>query len=165
FGEAENNYIDRFNVRGNVDVKLNNFIKAYVNANATYYNSRSANGGSYWEKAATFRPNRVAPLIPLSYIDPNATQALTLIGTTKNYINGCFLGGAQTDLSNIFADYYFAGKNTWTSRQFQFDAGVDVDLSSVTKGLSFHTMVAVDYRTAYTTSFNDTYATFTPTWS
>lgn len=164
-GEAANNYVDRFNVRGNVDIKLNNFINAYVNANATYYNSKSANGGSYWEKAATFRPNRVAPLIPLSYIDPNAQQAVTLIGTTKNYLNGCFLGGAQTDLSNIFADYYFAGKNTWTSRQFQFDAGVDVDLSSVTKGLSFHAMVAVDYRTAYTTSFNDTYATFTPTWS
>ena len=164
-GEAANNYVDRFNVRGNVDVKLNNYINAYVNANATYYNSKSANGGSYWEKAATFRPNRVAPLIPLSYIDPNAQQAVTLIGTTKNYLNGCFLGGAQTDLTNIFADYYFAGKNTWTSRQFQFDAGVDVDLSSVTKGLSFHTMVAVDYRTAYTTSFNDTYATFTPTWS
>ena len=164
-GEAANNYVDRFNVRGNVDIKLNNFINAYVNANATYYNSKSANGGSYWEKAATFRPNRVAPLIPLSYIDPNAQQAVTLIGTTKNYLNGCFLGGAQTDLTNIFADYYFAGKNTWTSRQFQFDAGVDVDLSSVTKGLSFHTMVAVDYRTSYTTSFNDTYATFTPTWS
>ena len=164
-GEAANNYVDRFNVRGNVDVKLNNYINAYVNANATYYNSKSANGGSYWEAAASFRPNRVAPLIPLSYIDPNSAQATNLIGTTKNYINGCFLGGAQTDLTNIFADYYFAGKNTWTSRQFQFDAGVDVDLSSVTKGLSFHTMVAVDYRTAYTTSFNDTYATFTPTWS
>ena len=164
-GEAANNYVDRFNVRGNVDVKLNNYINAYVNANATYYNSKSANGGSYWEAAASFRPNRVAPLIPLSYIDPNSAQATNLIGTTKNYINGCFLGGAQTDLTNIFADYYFAGKNTWTSRQFQFDAGVDVDLSSVTKGLSFHTMVAVDYRTSYTTSFNDTYATFTPTWS
>ena len=164
-GEAANNYVDRFNVRGNVDIKLNNFINAYVNANATYYNSKSANGGSYWEKAATFRPNRVAPLIPLSYIDPNAQQAVTLIGTTKNYLNGCFLGGAQPDLSNIFADYYFAGKNTWTSRQFQFDSGVDVDLNSITKGLSFHAMVAVDYRTAYTTSFNDTYATFTPTWS
>ncbi|MDY4628647.1 MAG: SusC/RagA family TonB-linked outer membrane protein [Prevotella sp.] len=164
-GEAANNYVDRFNVRGNVDVKLNNYINAYVNANATYYNSKSANGGSYWEAAASFRPNRVAPLIPLSYIDPNSAQATNLIGTTKNYINGCFLGGAQLDLTNIFADYYFAGKNTWTSRQFQFDAGVDVDLSSVTKGLSFHTMVAVDYRTSYTTSFNDTYATFTPTWS
>ena len=44
-GEAANNYVDRFNVRGNVDIKLNNFINAYVNANATYYNSKSANGG------------------------------------------------------------------------------------------------------------------------
>ena len=66
FGEAKNNYTDRFNVRGNVDIKLNSFISAYVNANATYYNSKSANGGSYWEAAATFRPNRVSPLIPLS---------------------------------------------------------------------------------------------------
>ena len=110
FGEAENNYVDRFNVRGNVDVKLNKFINAYVNANATYYNSKSANGGSYWEAAATFRPNRVAPLIPLSYIDPNAAQPNSLIGTTKNFINGCFLGGAQTDLTNIFADYYLPAK-------------------------------------------------------
>ena len=169
FGEAKNNYIDRFNVRGNVDIKLNNFIKAYVNANATYYNSKSANGGSYWEAAATLRPNSVTPLIPLSYIDPNAVQPNALIGTTKNFINGCFLGGAPEGmddcLSNIFADYYFAGDNTWTSRQFQFDAGVDVDLASVTKGLSFHAMVGVDYRTSYTTAFNNTYATFTPTWS
>lgn len=165
FGEAKNNYIDRFNVRGNVDIKLNQFISAYVNANATYYNSKSANGGSYWEAAATLRPNRVAPLIPLSYIDPNAAQPNSLISTTKNFINGCFLGGTQLDLSNIFADYYFAGDNTWTSRQFQFDAGVDVDLSSVAKGLSFHTMVGVDYRTSYTTAFNNSYATFTPTWS
>lgn len=169
FGEAENNYIDRFNVRGNVDIKLNNFISAYVNANATYYNSKSANGGSYWEAAATLRPNSVTPLIPLSYIDPNAAQPNALIGTTKNFINGCFLGGAPEGmddcLSNIFADYYFAGENTWTSRQFQFDAGVDVDLSSVAKGLSFHTMVGVDYRTSYTTAFNNSYATFTPKWS
>lgn len=165
FGEAKNNYTDRFNVRGNVDIKLNKFISAYVNANATYYNSKSANGGSYWEAAATFRPNRVAPLIPLSYIDPNAAQPNSLIATTTNFVNGCFLGGAQTDLTNIFADYYFAGENTWTSRQFQFDAGVDVDLNSVLKGLSFHTMVGVDYSTSYSTSFNNSYATFTPTWS
>ena len=85
FGEAKNNYIDRFNVRGNVDIKLNNFIKAYVNANATYYNSKSANGGSYWEAAATLRPNSVTPLIPLSYIDPNAVQPNALIWYHKKF--------------------------------------------------------------------------------
>jgi hypothetical protein len=165
-GEAKHNYTDRFNVRGNVDMKISNYITAYVNANATYYNAKTANGGSYWEQAATLRPNRVAPLIPLSYIDDNALEAKKLISNTNNIIGGkYFLGGTQTELTNIFANYYVAGKNTWTSRQFQFDAGVNVDLSAVLKGLSFSTMVAIDYATTYSTSFNNDYATFEPTWS
>lgn len=166
FGRAKDNSVDRFNVRGNVDIRINNYISAYVNANATYYNSKSANGGSYWEKAASWRPNRIAPLIPISYLDPNSKQANSLLATSNNIIDGkYFLAGTQTDLSNIFADYYAAGKNTWTSRQFQFDAGINVDLGSVLKGLSFHTMIAVDYATTYSTSFNNDYATFEPTWS
>ena len=165
-GEAKHNYTDRFNVRGNVDMKISNYITAYVNANATYYNAKTANGGSYWEQAATLRPNRVAPLIPLSYIDDNALEAKKLISNSNNIIGGkYFLGGTQTELTNIFANYYAAGKNTWTSRQFQFDAGVNVDLSAVLKGLSFSTMVAIDYATTYSTSFNNDYATFEPTWS
>ncbi len=165
FGESESNYVDRFNVRGNVDMKINNFITAYVNANATYYNSRSANGANFWEQAATLRPNRISPLIPTSFLDLNASAAQTMLANTTNLINGCFLGGTQTDLTNVFADTYAAGYNTWTSRQFQFDAGVNADLSSLLKGLSFHALVGVDYATTYSTSFNNSYATYEPTWS
>ena len=166
FGEAKNNRTDRFNVRGNVDLRINQFIDAYVNANASYYNAKSANGESYWSEAASLRPNRVSPLIPVSYLDEHAVAARQTLSTSNNIIGGkYFLGGTQTDLTNVFADYYAAGKNTWTSRQFQFDAGVNVDLTSVLKGLSFHTMVAVDYATTYTSAFNNTYATFEPTWS
>lgn len=166
FGEAKDNYTDRFNVRGNVDLKICDEISAYVNANATYYNSSSANGGSYWEKAASFRPNRVSPLIPLSFIDQGAAGALTLVGASSNIVDGkYFLGGTQSDLTNIFADYYASGTNKYTSRQFQFDAGVNIDLTKVLKGLSFHTAVAIDYATSYVTSFNNTYATYEPTWT
>ena len=165
FAESKNNYIDRFNVRGNVDMKINNFITAYVNANATFYNSRNPNGAGFWSSAATLRPNRISPLVPLGYIDENAVAAQTMLANTTNIINGCFLGGTQTDLTNVIADTYAAGYNTWTSRQFQFDAGVNADLSSLTKGLSFHALIAVDYATSYTTSFNNKYATYEPTWS
>ena len=168
FGEAKDNYTDRFNVRGNVDMRINNFMTAYVNANATFYNSKSANSnqsGNYWAMAATMRPNRVSPLIPTSFLDQNALTAKTMIDNTYNIYNGMFMGGTQTDLTNIFGDYYAAGSNTWTSRQFQFDAGVNADLNSLLKGLSFHAMVAVDYATSYSKSFNNTYATFEPTWS
>ncbi len=165
FGESKNNFVDRFNVRGNVDMKINNFIKAYVNANATYYNSRSANGANFWEAASTLRPNRISPLIPTSFLDPNAEAAKTILGNNPILINGCFLGGTQTDLTNVFADTYAAGYNTWTSRQFQFDAGVDFDLSSLLTGLSFHALVGVDYATSYSTAFNNSYAIYEPTWS
>jgi hypothetical protein len=176
FGEAKNNYTDRFNVRGNVDVRINNFITAYVNANATYYNQHSAisnqkdgdNTLNYWQVAARMRPNRFSPLVDISYLDPNAIQPKNALASTTNIIDGrYFLGAGQieSEWTNIFADYYAAGKSTWTSRQFQFDAGLNVDLGSVLKGLSFHALVGVDYQTSYSTSYNNDYATFEPSWS
>ena len=84
-----------------------------------------------------------------------------MIGATSNIIDGkYFLGGSSADLTNVFGDIYASGTNVYHSRQFQFDAGLNFDLSSVLKGLSFHTMVAIDYATAYSTSFNNSYATF-----
>lgn len=168
FGETKNNMVDRFNVRGNVDVDINSFISAYINANATFYNSKSAKG-DFWNAAATARPNfpqGAAPLIPLDMIDPNATAAWELLSTTSNIIDGkYFLSGSQANPTNVFADSYAAGSSKWTSRQFQFDTGVNVNLEKVLKGLSFNAMFAVDYATAYTTSFDNDYAIFVPTWA
>lgn len=168
FGEAKDNMIDRFNVRGNVDVNINSFIKAYINANATFYNAKSAKG-DYWATAATARPNfpqNAAPLIPLDMIDPNAAAAWELLSTTGNIIDGkYFLSGSQANPTNIFADGYAAGSTKYTSRQFQFDAGVDINLDKLLKGLSFNAMFAVDYATTYATSFDNKYAVFVPTWS
>ncbi|PTN09467.1 SusC/RagA family TonB-linked outer membrane protein [Mangrovibacterium marinum] len=167
FGEAKKNNTNRLNVRGNVDLKLNDFITAYIDANVTFYNSRSANSnnGSYWSSAASLRPNRVAPLIPLSYIDPNDLASHELINGSNNIIGGqYFLGGTQVDQSNVFADYYAAGHSTWTSRQFQFDTGLDFDLKGLLDGLAFHTLFAVDYATSYSTSYNNSYAVYAPSW-
>lgn len=168
FGEGKNNNVSRFSVRGNVDVKINNFIKAFINANATFYDADSAIG-NYWNAAATARPNfpnYAAPLIPKEYIDPNASNAWDLINTSNNIIGGkYFLGGTRSMSSNIFADFYAAGSSKYTSRQFQFDTGVDIDLDKALKGLSFHAQFAVDYATSYTTSFNNSYAVYVPTWA
>lgn len=165
FGEAANNNVNRLNVRGNVDVTITNFISAYINANATFYDANSAKG-NYWDAAAKLRPNRVTPLIPLGSLDQNALAAWDLIHATSNILDGkYFLGGTQLDQTNIFADYYAAGKSKWTSRQFQFDTGVDIDLNKTLKGLSFHAKFAVDYATSYTTSFDNTYSVYAPIWS
>lgn len=171
FGEAKNNFTDRLNVRGNVDITINDWIKAFVNANATFYNSRSANAkdrdandgitDNYWTYSSIMRPNRVSPLIPLSYINPNDNVTLDLVNNSRNIIDGqYFLAGSQTDMTNVFSDYYASGYGKWTSRQFQFDTGLDFDLANILKGLSFHTKFAVDYATSYTAAYNTSYATY-----
>ena len=172
FGEGKNNYTDRLNVRGNIDLQLSDWASGWVNANATYYNQHGSNS-NFWSAASTLRPNRVAPFIPVSYIDPLDVNSLNLIQNTRNIIHNpaglpagdYFLGATQEDQSNAFADMYSAGYNTWTSRQFQFDAGVKFDLKSILKGLSFKTNFAVDYKTSYSTSLNDQYATFGVNWT
>ncbi len=165
FGEAKNNYTERFNVRGNVDLKLNDMISAYVNANVSFYDSKSPVGANYWTAATTLRPNRVTPLIPMSYIDPNAKAALDELGASENIFDGSFLGGTQADMTNVFASYLAAGKSKYTSRQFQFDAGINFDLNSLLQGLKLYTQFSVDYATTYNTSYNNDYATYAPTWS
>lgn len=163
FGEGKNNYTDRFSVRGNIDVDITDWISAYVNTSATFYNSRSAKG-NYWEQATTLRPNRVNPLIPIGLINSEATSALELVGASPNIYGGCFLGGTQQDKTNIFADMLAAGYSKFTSRQFQFDTGINIDLGMVTPGLTFNTKYAVDYATSYDTSYTNSYATFVPVW-
>ncbi len=174
FGNAADNYIDRLDVRGNIDLRISDYITGYVNATATYYDSKSAvSQFNFWTEATTFRPNLYAPLIDISMVDPSAKTALTTLGAASNIIDGryflAFNNVKDSDESkafqNVFADYYAAGKSTYTSRQFQFDAGIDIDLQKILQGLSFHTQMSIDYATVYNTSYNDEYATFTPTWS
>lgn len=165
FGEAKKNGVNRLGFRGNVDIRISDAITAFAHTTATFYDSRSAKG-NYWSTAATLRPNRVSPLVPLSYIDPNAASAQELVNNSNNLIDGqYFLSGTQLESSNIFADYYSAGYSKYTSRQFQFDTGINIDLNKLLKGLTFKTQFAIDYATSYNTSFNNTYAIYTPTWS
>ena len=167
-GEAANNNTSRFSVRGNVDVQISDYIKAHINASTTFYDSNSAKG-DYWNIAATMRPNypqHAAPLIPIDMIDPNALGAWDLINASGNIIDGkYFLAGTQQNTTNVFADMYAAGRSKWTSRQFQFDTGIDIDLQNVLKGLTFKTNFAMDYATSYSTSYDNTYAIYTPIWS
>jgi|WetSurMetagenome_2_1015567.scaffolds.fasta_scaffold00855_9 TonB-linked SusC/RagA family outer membrane protein len=164
-GEARNNHTTRFNVRGNIDITISDWISAWVDANATFYDNRSANG-NFWSDAAKFRPNRVSPLIPISDIDGNDATDLSLVANSDHIIDGKYLlGGTQLDPTNPIADMYASGYNTWTSRQFQSEMGVNMDLNSLLKGLSFRTMFSIDYATSYSNSYTNTYASFYPTWN
>lgn len=165
FGEAEGNRTERYNIRGNVDMKLNDFISAKVDAAAIFHNMQTINS-DYWGGAATLRPHRYAPLIPIDMIEDTDEESNNFVRNSQNIIDGKYLlGGSQLHQTNPIADAYAGGKSTVARRQFQFNAGVDADLNRVLKGLSFSTLFGIDYHTTYIQSFNPEYATYEVSWT
>lgn len=165
FGEGKNEHFTRLNLRGNIDLKLNNYINTYVNVSTVFSTNRNALG-DYWQRTRSLQPHRFAPLIPVSYIAAGSKDAQALAGGSRNLLDGKYLlGGTQQFLTNPVSDVYAAGYNIYTSRQFQYTTGIDVDLRNLLKGLSFHGEVSVDYSNSYNESVNNTYAVYVPAWT
>ncbi|MBV5312904.1 MAG: SusC/RagA family TonB-linked outer membrane protein [Prolixibacteraceae bacterium] len=161
FGEAANARNNVFNVRGNVDLKINNWIKTSIDGSSIFANNRSQRG-SFWNAATTTRPYELTPLLPFDLIDP--TNSL-LVGR-KNDVDGRYLlGGNASFLTNPIADSYAAGKVETIGRKFSFNNRVDFDLNKVTEGLSFHTNISFDYYTRYTQTIANEYSVYEPVWS
>ena len=167
FGEGKNNGTTRLNVRGNIDLRLNDWITGYVNANATFYDVRS-DRSNFWAESAKITPTSqtpLTPLVPISALNLNDAEQLKLYEGSNYIVDGQYLlGGTQNQKTNPFAAMYVAGWNKYTSRQMQFDMGINFDLNSVLQGLSFKTKFAVDYATTYNTTLSNDYATYEPVW-
>ncbi len=171
--DAKKTRINRLSVRGNVDINFNDFISGHINANATFYDSKHrqyssnpADNMTYWRKAATGRPNfpsHAAPLIPVDKIAEDA-EGRELVENTSNIFDGKFLGGTNSDQTNVFSQIYAGGELKWTSRQFQFDGGLNFDLGKVVEGLSLKTNFGMDFKASYNTRFEPKYAVFQPSW-
>lgn len=166
FGEAiKNAGSERFNVRGNIDINLNDYITSKVDASAVFYSGRGVNT-DYWGSAATLRPHRFSPLIPLDMIEGEDSISQLLVKNSNNIIDGKYLlGGTQLDQTNPFAAIYAGGNNRYVSRQFQFNTSIGADLRNLLKGLKFQSAFAVDYATSYNLAYNNTYAIYAPSWN
>ena len=164
-GNSADNYISRLFVRGNVDMNLRDFLKVQADANVTFYDAYTA-AGNWWSDAATLRPDRVAPLIPLSYLEEDDLPSWATINTSNYLIDGkYFLGGNQLHPTNPIADAYAAGNSKFVSRQFQFNTLFDFNLKSLLQGLHFRAKYGIDYALTYNQGYTHEYATFEPVWT
>lgn len=167
YGNTKDDYTDRLNVRGNVDMQMADWISAFADANVTFYSARSAANTDFWAAAESLRPNRVVGFIPMTYLDPLNPTTSDLMSTARLF-DGAFIGApsdpVESEYTNVIANGFAAGTSKYNSRHFEFSLGINLDLDRVTKGLSFSTMFAVDYATAYSTSYTDTYAIYIPQW-
>jgi TonB-linked SusC/RagA family outer membrane protein len=164
-GEGANEADNRLNVRGNVDLKLNDRISSSLQVSAIFRESKRART-NYWSNAASLLPNRFTPLIPVNLISPNDKASLGIVEASRNLIDGQYLlGGLQSFQTNPIADLYSAGSDRNIQRVLQVTNEINADLRGVLKGLSFHTLFNLDYRNSYLQSINNTYAVYQPTWN
>lgn len=164
-GNSKDNYTSRMFVRGNLDVNVTDYLKVQADANVTFYDSYTARG-NWWSNAASLRPNRVAPLIPLTYLEENDIPSWNTINTSNHLIDGqYFLGGTQLNPTNPIADAYAAGDDKFVSRQFQFNTRFDLNLRSLLEGLHMRAKYGIDYASTYNQGYSNEYATFAPVWS
>ena len=78
-------------------------------------------------------------------MNPDVQEMQKMIANSNYVVDGKYmLGGTQSQQTNPFAAMYAAGYNTYTSRQLQFDAGVNFNLDKVLQGLSFKTHAAIE---------------------
>jgi TonB-linked SusC/RagA family outer membrane protein len=161
FGAGKSAKSNRMNARGNIDMKINDWIKSSLDAVAVFINNKGP-VGNYWLDASTLQPNLFAPLIPIDRISPSND----LLKGRKNDLDGRYLmGGTSSYLTNPIGNSYSGGMNENIQRTFSFNNRINFDLAQLTEGLAFHTNVSFDFYSRYDQSVNNTYSVYEPTWN
>jgi TonB-linked SusC/RagA family outer membrane protein len=176
-GQGDNEQNSRFNIRANVDIRINKNITSTIDGSLIVGTNKTglvnvAPGTSdlsnYWAQGSTILPWQYSPLLPMDLISRSTASAATLLlaKNSKYIIDGTsILGGTQQYQTNPFADLLSNSYNTNVNRTFQVSDAVNVDLDNTVKGLSFQSKVFLDFVTSYNQSINNTYSTYTPVWS
>lgn len=165
YGEQKNDNDKRFNIRGNLDIDLNDWLTSGVSAGVLIYDSYRGRG-NFWGNASTLRPNLFSPLIPVSMFDPDIASLHTTAENSRNLIDGKYLlGGTSSELTSTFGDMLAAGYIKHKNRTFLFDARVGADLGMITEGLTFDAVFSSDYRNYYNEAYRLDYAVYAPKWS
>lgn len=162
FGTGDKAKNNKFNIRGNVDLKINSWIKSSLDAVVVLNSNKGPFGASYWTGAATLQPNLFAPLIPIDLVKENDPT----VKGRKNDVDGKYLlGGTSSNPTNPIADTYSGGTNENVQRTLSFNNRIDFDLRRLTQGLAFHTNISFDFYTRYDQSIDNTYAVYVPNWN
>ena len=170
FGEGKHNGQTRLSLRGNIDLRLNDWVTGWVNTSATFYDNRY-DRANYWNSASTMRPavqgtSPFVPFIPIDAVEADDEESWALINNSNYLIDGKYLlGGTQQYQTNAFAAMYAAGYTKSTTRQLQFDAGIRINMEKILPGFSFTAHGAVDYNTQYSTSLSPQYAVYEASWT
>lgn len=171
-GESDKQRTNRFNVRGNVDVNINKYIKVSLDAAAIFnsYHGPNWKNGNFWRLSTENPVNSYPFLIPVDRLDMEDEYTKTALEDAelqRSVIGGKYLVGGNNNnnpnyLRNPYGDLYLGGYANTMDRMAHINVGIDVDFSWLTEGLSFKTYFGTDNYNKYTTTQNNSYASYEP---
>ena len=167
---------NRFNVRGNLDFKINDWITSSLDGIAVI-STNKASRADLLSVGTTLKPNAYSPFLPVDLIDTNdptvAGQLLTantfngfLLGTSLEQ-GGRFLSNSDDPLSTERSPVALAiagGYLDTVFRSTQFNNTINFDLDRITKGLSAKTYISFDFYDSYNLSIKNQFKTYAPAW-
>ena len=155
---------NRFNLRGNIDFKINDWITSSLDGIAIISTSKGSRA-NLLSAATTLRPNAYAPLIPVNLIDTSNNPELADQLKAAKLFNGMLLGTTQEFQSNAPVALAIAGgyvDNVF--RSTQFNNSINFDLNRITPGLSAKTYLSFDFYDSYRLQIENEFKTYQPTW-
>lgn len=159
-GDNSNSNQNRFHMRANVQMKVNDYIKANIDGFVLFDIYKQPNG-NFWSYSSIMHPNYFSQLLPVNMIEGNED----ILETSKIIQGKYILGGSQQYQDNIYGNMIFGGYNQNTLRTVSFTSGVDFDLRKILDGLEFKTLVNIDIFNSFSQSVNNSYAVYQPVWS
>jgi len=162
--ESINEGSDRFNIRGNIDFKVNDWITSSLDGVAIISTNRSSRADIF-DAATTLKPNSYAPFIPLDLIENFDPIVVGQVQAANQYNNGMLLGTSQEFGSNAPVALAIAGgyQNT-IFRSTQFNNSINFDLDRIVEGLSAKTYLSFDFYDSYNISLVNQFKTYAPEW-
>ena len=155
---------NRFNIRGNIDFKVNDWITSSIDGIAVISTTKQSRA-DLLSAGTTLRPNAYAPLIPSELIDTTNNPEFVNQLQAASLFNGMLLGTTQEFQSQApIALAIAGGYEDNVFRSTQFNNSINFNLDRITPGLSAKTYLSFDFYDSYTLSIENQFKTYQPTW-
>ena len=147
----EASQLHRFNVRGNLDIRITDFLTASadVAARLETRNWFGKNGSDLYSQLSTLRPNEY-PFI----IDPEAA------GLTPKEDGSLYYGASVLNTNSLYGDMTFGGDKSSRYVTSQTNLGLKFDFDKYVKGLFADAFITFDNYNRINTGITRTYATY-----
>lgn len=149
---GKNNTSNKFNLRVNLDYKVNDWLKAFVAiaGQMEFYTTNYMSADKLFSRLSSHRPNAY----PIKFSDPG-NPGTEIYGAMEN-------ANLSSSRENIYAEMALGGSKENTVRKGQTNIGFDLSLDRYVKGLSAKAYVTFDVYNYLVVGKNENFSSYRP---